>query len=109
MMLNLCSIATQKLTEIEAVKKSIQERQKSADQTTVPWPHQADTPVNEFNVEGYMLCAFPTLFPTGAGDFLAPREHVVTVGNYFKHLVRYNDGRFVRHPRFRYFALNTEM
>ena len=97
------------MTEIEAVKKSIQERQKSADHTTVPWPHRADTPVNEFNMEGYMLCAFPTLFPTGAGDFLAPRERVVTVGNYFNHLVRYDDGRFARHLRFRYFALNTEM
>ena len=97
------------MTEIEAVKVSIQERQKSADQTTVPWPHRADTPVNEFNMEGYMSCAFPTLFPTGAGDFLAPRERVVTVGNYFKHLVRNNDGRFARHPRFQYFALNTEM
>ena len=72
-------IAVQKLTEIEAVKKSIQERQNSADQTTVPWPHRADTPVNEFNMEGYMSCAFPTLFPTGAGDFLAPRERVVTL------------------------------
>ena len=56
-----------------------------------------------------MSCAFPTLFPTGAGGFMAPRECVVTVGNYFKHLVKYDDGRFTRHPRFRYFALNTEM
>ena len=30
-------------------------------------------------------------------------------GNYFKHLLMYDDGRFARHPRFRYFALNTEM
>ena len=102
-------IATQKLTEIEAVKKSIQEKQESADQTAVPWPPRGDTPVNEFNTEGYMSCAFPTLFPTGAGDFLAPRERVVTVGNYFKHLIRCDDGRFARHPHFRYFALNTEM
>ena len=102
-------IAAQKLTEIEAVKESIPERQKSADQTTVPWPHRVDTPVNEFNTKGYMSCAFPTLFPTGAGDFLAPRERVVTVGNYFKHLMRYDDGRFARHPRFLYFALNSEM
>ena len=102
-------IAAQKLTEVEAVKESIQERQKSADQTTVPWPHRADTLVNEFNTESYMSCAFPALFPTGAGDFLAPRERAVTVGNYFKHLVRYDDGRFARHPRFRYFALNSEM
>ena len=33
----------------------------------------------------------------------------MTVGNYFKHLLRYEDGRFAKHPRFRYFALNTEM
>ena len=102
-------IAAQKLTEIEAVKKSIQEKQKSADQTVVLWPPRGDTPVNEFNTEVYKSCAFPALFPTGAGDFLAPRECVVTVGNYFKHLIRYDDGRFARHPRFRYFALNTEM
>ena len=56
-----------------------------------------------------MSCAFPRLFPTGVRDFLALRERVVTVGNYFKHLVIYDDSRFVRHPRFRYFALNSEM
>ncbi len=43
--------------------------------------------------------AFPTLFPTGAADS----------GNYFTHLLKYDDGRFARHPRFRFFALNTEM
>ncbi len=56
-----------------------------------------------------MSCAFPTLFPTGAGNFLAPRERAVTVGNYFKHLMKYDDSRFATHPRFRYFALNSEM
>ena len=55
-----------------------------------------------------MSCAFPTLFPTGATDFVAPRQHAVTIGNYFKHLMMYEDGRFAKHPRFRYFALNTE-
>ena len=49
------------------------------------------------------------MLPTGAGDYLAPRERTVTVGNYFKHLIRYGNGMFARHPRFRYFALNTEM
>ena len=88
------------MTKIEAVKKLIQERQKSADQTTVLWPHRADTTVNEFIMEGYMSCAFSTFIPTGAGDFLAPRERVVTVGNYFNHLVRYDDGKFARHPHF---------
>ena len=42
----------------------------------------------------------------GAVDFVAPRPLAVTVGNY---LLMYADGRFTRHPRFRYFALNTEM
>ena len=41
-----------------------------------------------------------------AADFVAPRPLAVTVGNY---LLMYADGRFARHPRFRYFALNTEM
>ena len=102
-------IAAQKLIELEAVKKSVADGQKSSPRNIVPWPSRADAPINEFVTEGYISCAFPTLFPTGAGDFLAPRERVVTVGNYFKHLMRYDDGRFARHPRFRYFALNSEM
>ena len=56
-----------------------------------------------------MTCAFPVLFPTGAADFSASRPRTVTIGYYFKHLLMYRDGRFARHPRFRYFALNTEM
>ena len=66
-------------------------------------------PINEFNTEGYISCAFPTLFPTGAADFVAPQPTAVTIGNYFKHLLKYDDGRFARHPQFRYFALNIEM
>ena len=73
------------------------------------WPPTSGTAINEFNTEGYISCAFPTLFPTGAADLVAVRTHKVTVGNYFKHLMMYEDGRFARHPRFRYFALNTEM
>ena len=52
---------------------------------------------------------FPILFPTGKAEFLAPRLNSVTIGNYFKHLMSYNDGRFAKHCRFQYFALNTEM
>ena len=66
-------------------------------------------PINEFTTEGYFSCAFPTLFPTGAGDFSGQRQNQVTIGNYFKHLTMYDDNRFAKHPRFRFFALNTEM
>ena len=63
----------------------------------------------QFTTEGYFSCAFPTLFPTGAGDFSGQRQNKVTIGNYFKHLTMYDDNRFAKHPRFRFFALNTEM
>ena len=67
------------------------------------------TPINEFTTEGYFSCAFHTLFPTGAPDLLGQRQNQVTIGNYFKHLLMYDDSRFAKHPRFRFFALNTEM
>ena len=104
-------VATRR-TEEENIRQSLQERQSQGPSTTPPvvqWPPVGGTPINEFNTEGYMSCAFPSLFPTGAADFVAPRQHTITVGNYFKHLMMYEDGRFARHPRFRYFALNTEM
>lgn len=86
--------------------QSLQQHQSNS---ILPWPDRGQSPINEFSTEGYFSCAFPTLYPTGMGDFLAPRIHAVTIGNYFKHLMLYNDGRFAKHCRFRYFALNTEM
>ena len=100
---------TQRMTEQETVRQSVQERQPHQP-PTVSWPpRHGATPINEFNTEDYISCAFPTLFPTGAADFVAPQPLAVTVGNYFIHLLMYAGGRFARHPRFRYFALNTEM
>ena len=102
-------VAVQKLMEEEIVRHSISDRQSGDKDEVVPWPSRGDTPVNEFSTEGYISCAFPTLLPTGDADFLAQRDRAVTVGNYFKHLMQYGEGRFAKHPRFRYFALNTEM
>ena len=75
----------------------------------MPWAENGSVPIDEFKTEGYISGAFPTLFPTGEADFLAPRQQPVTVGLYFKHLMMFKGGRFAKHPRFRYFALNTEM
>ena len=55
-------IAAQKLTELEAVKKSVADGQKSSPWNIVPWPPRAYAPINEFVTEGYISCAFPTLF-----------------------------------------------
>ena len=93
-------------TEQQTIRQSVQQ---PCAPPVLPWPTSSGTPINEFTTEGYMSCAFPTLFPTGMADFVAPRSRTVTVGNYFKHLMQYHDGRFAKHPRFRYFALNTEM
>ena len=96
-------MVSQRMTEQDAVRQSVEEWQSVHSTTTpavVPWPTVDSTPVNEFRTEGYMSCAFPTLFPTGHADFVAPRIHAVTVGNYFKHLMMYKDNRFARHPQF---------
>ena len=100
-------VAAPSMTEQEAVQQSVQQRHLPA--STLMWPSIGGVPLNEFTTEGYFTSAFPTLFPTGAGDFLGQRPVQVTIGNYFKHLMQYDDGRFARHPRFRFFALNTEM
>ena len=78
-------VATRSMTEQEAVQQSVQQRQSdhpSADQTsTVMWPSSGGSPINKFTTEGYFTCAFPTLFPTGAADFLAQRHNQVTTSN----------------------------
>lgn len=103
----------QKATQQEAVRQTVDERQQQSTSSDprhiLTWPPCDDTPINEFSTEGYFTYAFPTLFPTGEADFVAPCPHAVTIGNYFKHLMQFEDGRFARNPRFRYFALNTEM
>ena len=104
----LASETEEERAEQEAIRQSVQERQSNLP-STVAWPPAGETPINEFKTEGYISCAFPTLFPTGAADFVAPRACAVTIGNYLKHLLMYEDGRFARHPRFCYFALNTAM
>ena len=105
-------MAIRSMTEQEAARQSVQQResgQSSSTPSTVMWPTIGGAPINEFTTEGYFSCAFPTLFPTGAGDFSGQRQNQVTIGNYFKHLIMYDDSRFAKHPRFRFFALNTEM
>ena len=99
-------VASTSMTQQEAVQQSVQQRQAIS---SLMWPSIGGIPLNEFTIEGYFTCAFPTLFPTGAGDVLGQRQVPVTIGNYFKHLMQYDDGRFAQHPRFRFFALNTEM
>ena len=93
-------VVVRKMTEEESIRKSVQECQSAAPKlTTVSWPQVGDSPISEFTMEGYILCAFPTLLPIGEAEFLSPRQNTVTIGNYFKHLMRYGDGQFAKHSQ----------
>jgi len=73
-------------------------------------PAFRSTPLNEFNRSQALLSlAFPTLFPTGEAEFVTPRLRHVSYADYIEHLMKYHDGRFARHPRFRYVVFNTLM
>ena len=88
--------------ENEAIAAGIQGNHEMLD-----WPAIGNNPVNEFRTVGYIACAFPCLFPTGAADLHSPRATRVTALQYFAHLLRYHDGRFQADPRFVFFAYNT--
>jgi hypothetical protein len=64
------------------------------------------TPLSEYG-SNIAISAFPTLFPTGKGGFDEPRQHKVAEKDWANYLLQFRGGRFARHPRFRYWALNT--
>ncbi|XP_044715978.1 ATP-dependent DNA helicase PIF1 [Hirsutella rhossiliensis] len=53
--------------------------------------------------------AFPCLFPDGRADFVEPRLRSIEYKKYIEHAMRWHDGRFARHPTFRFVAFNTLM
>ena len=80
---------------------------------SIPWftePVANVTPLSEWDhSQAIMSLAFPSLFPTGEGDFVQPREREVSYADYVVHLMRYSNGRFASHSRFPYFVFNTRM
>ena len=81
----------------------------SNDPVIISMPSVRGTPVSEYAGHQIAIDAFPTLFPTGVADFNASRDHNVDMKEWAAHLLRLKGGRFTRHPRFRYWALNTIM
>jgi len=68
------------------------------------------TPLNEFNRSQPLLSwAFPTLFPRGEADYVAPRIRTIIYGDYIKYAMRWRDGRSASHARLRFVAFNTLM
>ncbi|CAK5263670.1 unnamed protein product [Mycena citricolor] len=56
------------------------------EQTIIAAPSVDSNAISEYT-PGYMTRAFPTLFPDGAGDFFAPHQRKIKLGEYFKHLL----------------------
>ena len=67
---------------------------------------------------GYIVQAFPKLFPHGVGDFhshqggrTAPSSplRLLSFSSWGKYVMTWHDGRFMRHTRFRYWLLDTSL
>ena len=77
--------------------------------TSIDWPPIGISPNNEYNTEGLLSMAFPTMFPIDAAMVTQPRIHQVEMHTYALHLIHYHDNRFEKHPLFRYYIYNVIM
>jgi ATP-dependent DNA helicase PIF1 len=76
----------------------------------LPAPSIRSTPLDEAaGKDRIFAMAFPTLYPTGRADFNSARERKVDLNDYARHLMCYHDGRFGRHPRWRFLIFNLLM
>ena len=107
---NASLVSEQKPTQSETDHGTVRSDSGPSEQsTTMDWPSIDRNAIDEFNSEGYWSSAFPTLFPTGDAEYLAPRHRRITLGQFLKHLILYDDGRFAQHARLCYFTVNTMM
>ena len=53
----------------------------------VLWPEIEGSPINEFQTVGYIVRAFPTLYPTGKADLRTECPRDIKPAEYFKHLI----------------------
>jgi hypothetical protein len=72
-------------------------------------PSFRQTPIDETSGQALFAMALPTLFPLGKADISIPRLRTVSLSDWAQHLMRYQDGRFGSHPRFRYMVFNQIM
>ena len=73
-------VATRSMTEQEAVQQPVQRQSdhpSASPTSTVMWPSSEGIPINEFTTEGCFACAFPTLYPTGAADFVGQQVTIL--------------------------------
>ncbi len=72
----------------------------------IPLPAIDSNPINGIQTEGYIVSAFPALFPMGTCDLRDPsRPFKINPDTYFKLLMRYDGGKFAKDPRVRFLHL----
>ena len=95
-------------TEVDLIFQEITGQKPSP--PSLPAPSIRQTPIDEASGKDRIFAmAFPTLYPTGQADFNTPRLRKVDLNDYAQHLMRFHDGRFGRHPRWRFFVFNILM
>ncbi|XP_034232800.1 uncharacterized protein LOC117640409 [Thrips palmi] len=83
-------------------------RQEDQVHAVLNYPTRGTDPVSEATA-GYVVMAFPKLFPFGRADLYEARSHGISARQYFSHLLQHRSGRFADDARFRFFAFNTVM
>ena len=90
--------AVDPLQEVEKIRNLLQ------------WPDRAPEPASEYNTAGFWSMCYPTLFPTGAADISNVGANGVvrdvSLADWAEFLMQWKDGRFARHPRWRYHVFN---
>lgn len=81
----------------------------SDDPVVLTMPSVHGTPISEYSGRRIAIDAFPSLFPTGKADLEEPQALKVDMKEWALHLIRLKGGQFAKHPRFRYWVLNTIM
>jgi hypothetical protein len=61
------------------------------------WSEMEGIPINKFQMLGYMVRAFPTLYSYSLANLRSEHPRDIKPAEYFKHLVWYKNRRFAWH------------
>ena len=75
---------------------------------SIPWPSIDETPLSEFTTRYFFTLQYPRLLPNGDGDFNINRPLTCEdMAKWACHLLWLEDGRFAKHPYFKFIVNNV--
>ena len=99
-------------TEVELLKDSVSKVRFTRRNLLprAPVPDVQCTPLDELGKTVRLFAmVFPTLFPTGEGDWHEGRKRDIPRYQWARHFLRHRDRRYGTHPRFRFMAFSLLM